>query len=132
MKQVDLKKSSHAVFGAPAFSGNWMFLGRWLYFRGMGIVNLREEKSYHPLGQASGSGCLETPLTTKDIMILATMTGKVEAHSVYDGKTPSRKLWEWKTSSGKMFHTAPVAAAGHIVVGNDDGFVYGFRYTEKQ
>jgi hypothetical protein len=132
MKQVRLKSSHHTVYGAPAFSRDWMFLGSWLWNRGMGMVNLKEEKSYHPRGQAGGSGCVETPLTTKDIMIIATISGTVEAHSIYDGKTPSRKLWEWKTPSGKMFHTAPVAADGHIVVGNDDGFIYGFRYTEKQ
>ena len=98
----------------------------------MGIVNLREEKAHGTGRQSGSSGCLQTPLCTKDIMILATIKGTAEAYSIYDGKTAARKLWEWKTPSGKMFHTAPAAAGGIIVVGNDDGFVYAFRYGERQ
>jgi len=92
------------------------------------MINLREEKRSQPWYQSRGSGCLETPLTTRDLMVMATVKGTLEAHSLYDGKSRSKKLWEWKTPAGKMFHTSPAAAGGHIVVGNDDGFVYGFRY----
>jgi outer membrane protein assembly factor BamB len=116
-----------ATIGTPAFSGDWMFASG---ARGTCSVNLRKEKGYKGR-QARGASCLETPLVGGDVMIVATLKGAVEAHTLYDGTTASKKLWEWKAPSGKMFRTAPVAAAGRIVVGNEDGFVYGFTYGGK-
>jgi outer membrane protein assembly factor BamB len=131
MKQVGGGWRCGAAFGAPAFSGDWLFFGRWVG-GGVGAVDLREEKPYGRRFQAAGSGCLEAPLVTRDVMILATIRGTVEAYGIHDGRTPPTKLWEWKTPSGKMFHTSPAAAGGYVVVGNDDGHVYGFRYAEPQ
>jgi outer membrane protein assembly factor BamB len=125
MKQMRAGHRYRAAFGAPAFSGDWLFYGRW-YNGGPGILNLRKEKSHR---RTAVTGCLETPLIAGKTMILATINGTVEAYSLSEKPTAPRKLWEWKAPSGKMFRTAPVAAGGHIVVGNDDGFIYGFRYN---
>jgi len=137
MKRVTGLGVDGAYFGAPAFSGDWLFSGHWWSghgwghsWGGVGVLNLKEAKSYNPSLQSKGVGCLETPLCTKDLMVLATIKGTVEAYTIFDGKNRAKKLWEWKTPSGKMFHTAPAAAGGYIVVGNDDGFVYGFRYSQ--
>jgi len=111
------------AFGIPAFSGDRLFVGRW-YRGGVGVVNLKEKRDSR-YGFAD-SGCLETPLVSKEIMVSATINGTVSAYSISERK----KLWEWKTPSGKMFHTAPVAAGGYIVAGNDDGFVYAFTYSK--
>ena len=124
-----------AAFGTPAFSGDWLFFGRW-YSRygwgdttgGVGIVNVKESKGYYPWYQSGGKGCLETPLTTANIMIIATITGTVEAYDIYDGVHANRQVWEWTTPSGKPFEAAPAAAGNHIVVGNTDGSVYAFTY----
>jgi len=117
------------TFGAPAFSGDIMFTGMCGRDRdGMGMFKLKEGRLGSKWYQARGSKCLNTPLTTKDVMVIATLEGALETHSVSDGQSKGKKLWNWKTPSGKMFHTSPAAAAGYIVVGNDDGYVYGFRY----
>jgi hypothetical protein len=129
MKQVGGGWRRRAAFGAPAFNGDWLFFSRW-FGGGVGVVNLREERSYSRRFQSGAWGCLEAPLVTRDIMILATIRGTIEAYSIHDGKTSPKKLWEWKTPSGKMFHAFPAAAGGSLVVGNDDGCVYGFRYSQ--
>jgi len=119
-------------FGAPAFSKDMMYTARCGSSRdGLGMYNLKEGKKSRSWYQSKGSGCMETALVSRDLMIIATIQGTVEAHTLSDGTTRSTKLWEWKTPSGKMFHTAPAAASGYIVAGNDDGYVYGFRYRGK-
>jgi len=123
MKQVRLGGSG-ALFGTPAFNSDWLIYGRW-HNGGPGIVNLREEKSY---SRAAAAGCLETPLCAGNTMILASIKGTVEAYALAGNPKRPDKLWEWKTPSGKMFRTTPSAAGGYIVVGNTDGFVYGFQY----
>jgi outer membrane protein assembly factor BamB len=115
-------RRDNASFGVPVFSKDMMYTARW-HKGGPATIDLKTGKrgsTWH------STGCVTSPLVGKDVMIVPDITGAVQAWNILQKK----KVWEWKTKSGKMFHASPVAAAGYIVVGNDDGFVYGFRYSE--
>jgi len=77
---------------------------------------------------------LNAPLVCGDLIIVTTSKGTLEAYRQPDEKTegPASLVWQWKSESGKEIHTAPAAAAGFIVIGSDDGNVYGFSYTKRK
>ena len=64
-------------------------------------------------------------------MRAGTKQGKLEARAIWDGdpEKQAKLLWEWQSSSSKKIATAPAAADGFIVVGSDDGHIYGFEYS---
>lgn len=64
---------------------------------------------------------MATPLTLGDKLCFSTMAGEVVLTDV-DGK----RLWNYKLG-GNAGHSAPVAAAGLLVVGCDDGHLYAFK-----
>ena len=63
---------------------------------------------------------MATPLTIGNKLCFATLEGKVVLTDL-DGK----RLWSY--DMGSSSHGIPVAAAGLLVVGCDDGNVYAFR-----
>jgi outer membrane protein assembly factor BamB len=65
-----------------------------------------------------------------DLMVVPTVDGTLEAYSLAagGGGDAPRAVWSWKNAGGAEIRTAPAAAAGFIVVGCDDGNVYGFSY----
>jgi outer membrane protein assembly factor BamB len=72
----------------------------------------------------------DAPLVAGDVLVAATEAGTLEVRRLPGEKSddPSELVWEWKSPSGAEISTAPAAAAGFIVVGSDDGHVYGFSY----
>jgi outer membrane protein assembly factor BamB len=64
---------------------------------------------------------MATPLTLGDKLCFSTMAGEVVLTD-FDGK----RLWNYKLG-GNAGHSAPVAAAGLLVVGCDDGRLYAFK-----
>ncbi len=71
---------------------------------------------------------LNAPLVGGDLMIVGTEVGTLAAYRL--GDETLKPVSEWKSPSGKALHTAPAAAGGFIVVGSDDGYVYGFSYSK--
>ncbi len=69
-------------------------------------------------------------LVAGDLLVAATRKGTLEVYaSPKAGSDEQPKLvWEWKSPSGAEIQTSPAAASGFIVVGSDDGHVYGFSY----
>jgi outer membrane protein assembly factor BamB len=117
-------------FGAPAFSKKWAFFpSSW---RGVAVLDLEANKRHSNKAQY-GSSVLETPLAAVNLMILATKDGSIEARSIYSGDKdhPAKQVWQWKPPGKTKFDTAPAAADGFIVVGCDDGYIYGFSYNKE-
>ncbi len=113
------------VMCAPAFSGKWMYIP--YAWKGTGVMDLETRKfigneHQHP------KPALATPLVTKELMLAGTKDGKLQARSIWggDAKQPSKLLWEWTSPGGKKIATSPAAAGGFVVVGSDDGNLYGF------
>ena len=115
------------AFGAPAFSGRWMFIP--YAWKGAGVLDVAARKFLGDKPQLP-SPILNTPLATKDMMFTGTKQGTVEVRSIWGGdpKEPAKLLWEWKSASGMKIATAPAAAGGSIVLGSDDGFIYAFAF----
>lgn len=63
-----------------------------------------------------------TPLVLQDKVAFAAVTGMVHITSL-DGT----KLWSHKLSATS--HASPIAAAGHLLIGSDDGHLHVFRET---
>jgi len=78
---------------------------------------------------------LSAPLVCGNLLIVATEKGTVEVHRIPEDEDENKKkvnpVWEWKSSSGAEIHTAPAAADGFIVIGSDDGHIYGFTYGRE-
>lgn len=76
---------------------------------------------------------LNAPLVAGSVMIGATQAGTIEVYSLPDknSEEAAKFVLEWKSPSGAEIHTAPAAGSGFIVIGSDDGHIYGFSYTEK-
>jgi outer membrane protein assembly factor BamB len=71
-----------------------------------------------------------TPLVLGNVICFATRAGDIivtrpEATSVKERFLRHEQLWSYKL--GGSCHFSPVAADGLLVVGCDDGFLYGFR-----
>jgi hypothetical protein len=96
------------------------------------LSNQKKPKKKRRLALFKNPG-LNAPLVCGNLMIVATGTGTLEAHRLPDegSDEPSKQIWEWKSASGAEICTAPAAAGGHIVVGSDDGHIYGFSYNKK-
>ncbi len=75
---------------------------------------------------------LNALLVSGDLMIAANRRGTVEVWRLPEAKSDNsaKRVSEWKSPSGAEIHTSPAAAGGFIVVGSDDGHVYGFSYTQ--
>jgi outer membrane protein assembly factor BamB len=118
------------AFGAPAFSGRWMFIP--YAWKGTGVLDVQARKFLGDKPQHPGS-ILNTPLATKDLVFTGTKQGMVEVRAIWGGdpEAPAKLLWEWNSGSGRKIATAPAAADGVIVVGSDDGHVYAFTYDTK-
>jgi outer membrane protein assembly factor BamB len=116
------------AFGAPAFDGRWMFVPN--AWKGVGICDLQGRRYLGDRHQ-SPSRTAQTPLVAAELMILATRKGTVEVRDVFggDAEQPAAPRWRWAAPGGRQFATAPAAAAGLFVLGNDDGHVYAFRHT---
>jgi len=115
------------AFGAPAFSGRWMFIP--YAWKGTGVLDVEArkflgDKPQHP------SPVLNTPLATEDLMVVGTRDGAVEVRTIYSGERDkaSKRLWRWESPSRRRIATAPAAAGGVLVLGSDDGHAYAFTY----
>jgi hypothetical protein len=71
---------------------------------------------------------LNAPLVSEDLMIIGTEAGSLAAYRL--GDKTLKPVSEWKSPSGAEIHTAPAAAGGFIVLGSDDGNIYGFAYSK--
>ncbi len=121
--------SASAVPSLPAFTGDKAYYtGR---RRGASLsaslskARTRPKKRRAALFTNPG---LNAPLVCGDIMVIATVAGTLEVYRLPEQKSdePAKRVSEWKSPSGAEIHTAPAAAGGFIVVGSDDGHVYGF------
>ena len=76
---------------------------------------------------------LNAPLVCGNMKVVVTGRGTVEAYQLPEGTNdePGKLVWEWKSPRGAEISTAPAAGSGFIVVGSDDGHVYGFSYSDK-
>jgi len=115
------------TFGAPAFGGRFMFLPA--VWRSLALIDLQAGKTGSSRLQCR-EPMIETPLVAGNVMIAATKRGAVRALNITDGKEPAKTLWEWKSPGGGKIATAPAAAGGFIVLGSDDGNIYGFAYSK--
>jgi len=113
----------------PAFSGETVYTS--LSVQGTGIPDIMSKTRSRKRPQLFRNTVINTPLVCGNIMIVATARGTVEAYQLTDGKS-SKPVWEWKSQSGKEISTAPAAGSGFIVVGSDDGHIYGFNYVRTK
>ncbi len=118
----------------PAFSGDRAFHPGSLV--GGSIVKALSKDGPAKLSRADArkNAVFNAPLVGGDLLIAATSKGTLEARKIPEGKgaKAAAPVWEWKSPSGAEIHTAPAAAAGFIVVGSDDGHVYGFSYSQGE
>jgi len=129
-----LGRRSSALPTLPAFSGEMVYCN----------TSSRGASLQEALSTAKGAKkkrrlallkkpALNASLVCGNLMVVATGKGTVEAYRLPDEKSEDRAklVWDWKSPSGAEIHTAPAAAAGFLVMGSDDGNVYGFRYGEE-
>ena len=75
--------------------------------------------------EASKLAAMGTPLVAGYHLCFATVSGKVSLTEP-DGKE------RWSYQLGGTCHATPIAAAGYLIVGCDDGCIYGFRAKAEQ
>ncbi len=118
--------------GVPAFTDGLAFTYRnTLAVRLRDVGAGRRSRSKPRRGAGFNARVLNTPVITPDLIIAATAKGTLEVRRLPDEKIndPAKLVWEWKSPSGAEIWTAPAAAGGFIVLGSDDGCVYGFSYS---
>ncbi len=121
------------VAGAPAFRGGQVFTyNNALGVRLSDVASGRKVAPTKRRGTGFNHSVLNTPVITRDLIVAATDAGTLEVRQLPGEKSdePAKLVWEWKSPSGAEIWTAPAAAGGFIVVGSDDGHVYGFSYTK--
>jgi hypothetical protein len=71
--------------------------------------------------------------TAGDLLIAATKAGTLEVYSLPEENSDEvpELAWEWTSPSKAEIQTAPAAGSGFLVLGSDDGNIYGFTYSEK-
>jgi hypothetical protein len=124
------------VPGLPSFSGEKVFhpqspLGIRLSDvlspskPGTGRKKKRRSTFKHPVFNGT--------LVAGNLIIAATSAGTLDVRRLPGPESdgPAEPVWEWKSESGAEIHTAPAAADGFIVIGSDDGNIYGFSYTRE-
>jgi len=122
--------SLRTITGTPAFCGGKVFTYRDPL--GVRLADVASGKKPTARPKVRLSGVLTTPLIAQDLMIAPTAVGTLVVYRLPDenGDDPAKPAWKWSNPSRAPFSTAPAAAGGFIVVGSDDGHVYGFRYSE--
>jgi outer membrane protein assembly factor BamB len=112
--------------GAPAFSGERIYT----YRNHLGVKLSEAVSGGKPKRHRArfSQKIPETPLLTRELMIIATGSGTLEVLQLSDSDQSEKPAWTWKSPGGKRIETAPAAGSGFIILGSDDGHVYAFSY----
>jgi outer membrane protein assembly factor BamB len=111
-----------ALFSLPAFDGELVYHPS--SSEGIKLSEVAPRGSAKKRPPLFRKSALNAPLVGGGLMIVATEAGTLEAYR--PGGDASKPVWEWTSASGAEIHTAPAAAGGFVVIGSDDGHVYGF------
>lgn len=137
-EKKDFRDQNWAVHATPAVRGATAFWPR--HYLGVGAHdfdagrNLWAARTDNTLDQRRFTGCITSPVLTKDHAVFATVAGEVHVVGLRStGRWPdfTPRPWKFATPFGRTIGSSPVVANGAIYFGCDDGYLYGLAPDGK-